>query len=274
MADSGSPSDPEVERLQRRLERERLARREAEAIAERTTRELDDKVAERTRELESLVAMGRELAQAMDSNRFADVIATHIARAVGFDECGIYSWDRLNNTVRTSGYFPADRRGLLDDMYSLVEYPETGQVLLAQRPSVTRSSDPSADPSEVRFLRLLGGTIMAQLPIVVNGEAIGTVELLSRSGATLDDWQLTLAQTMANEAGIMLENARLYAEVRHQAFHDPLTGLPNRALLGDRLEHALKARRRSGQSIALLFSISMTSRSSTTPSSTKSATTS
>jgi len=253
MADAHRSSEQENGRLRKRLERERLARREAEAIAERTTRELYDKVAERTRELESLVAMGRELAKALDSNGLADLIAMHIARAVGFDECGIYSWDRVNNTVRTSGYYPADRRAILDDAYSLVEYPETGQVLTAQRRSVIHQSDPTADASEVRFLRALGGTLMAQLPIIVNGQSIGTVELLSRSGATLDEWQLTLAQTMANEAGIMLENSRLYAEVRHQALHDSLTGLPNRALFGDRLDHALARRRRSDQMIALLF---------------------
>ncbi len=54
----------EVARLKRRLERERLARREAEAIAERTTRGLYEEVAARTRELESIIAMGRELAKA------------------------------------------------------------------------------------------------------------------------------------------------------------------------------------------------------------------
>jgi len=124
MADANRSPEQENGRLRRRLARERLARREAEAIAERTTRELYDKVAERTRELESLVAMGRELALALDSSGLADLIATHIARAVGFDECGIYSWDRVNNTVRTAGYYPADRRAILDDAYSLVEYPE------------------------------------------------------------------------------------------------------------------------------------------------------
>jgi len=40
MAESGKSSEPEIARLRRRLERERLARREAEAIAERTTRQL------------------------------------------------------------------------------------------------------------------------------------------------------------------------------------------------------------------------------------------
>jgi diguanylate cyclase (GGDEF)-like protein/PAS domain S-box-containing protein len=34
------------------------------------------------------------------------------------------------------------------------------------------------------------------------------------------------------------DRARLQRELEHQAFHDALTGLPNRSLFGDRLEHA------------------------------------
>ncbi|MFC7531164.1 EAL domain-containing protein [Actinoplanes sp. GCM10030250] len=42
-------------------------------------------------------------------------------------------------------------------------------------------------------------------------------------------------------------------DLRHQALHDALTGLPNRKLLLDRLEHALSRSRASGEQIALLY---------------------
>ncbi len=49
--------------------------------------------------------------------------------------------------------------------------------------------------------------------------------------------------------------ARVRAEdrIRHQAFHDPLTGLANRTLFRDRIDHALLTHRRSGRSVALLY---------------------
>ena len=46
---------------------------------------------------------------------------------------------------------------------------------------------------------------------------------------------------------------RLLEQTKHMATHDNLTGLPNRALLMDRLSMALAAARRSGAMVALLF---------------------
>ena len=45
----------------------------------------------------------------------------------------------------------------------------------------------------------------------------------------------------------------LQEDLRYQAFHDSLTGLPNRALLRDRVEHALASLSRSGGMVALCF---------------------
>ena len=46
---------------------------------------------------------------------------------------------------------------------------------------------------------------------------------------------------------------KLENELRQQALHDPLTGLPNRALFMDRLEHALKQIERRRNLVAVLF---------------------
>jgi diguanylate cyclase (GGDEF)-like protein/PAS domain S-box-containing protein len=49
------------------------------------------------------------------------------------------------------------------------------------------------------------------------------------------------------------EQKELEEQLRHQAFHDALTGLPNRALFMDRLGHALARVERSTESVAVLF---------------------
>jgi diguanylate cyclase (GGDEF)-like protein/PAS domain S-box-containing protein len=49
------------------------------------------------------------------------------------------------------------------------------------------------------------------------------------------------------------DRKRFEEQLRHQAFHDPLTGLANRALFRDRVDHALKLARRQRQCITVLF---------------------
>jgi diguanylate cyclase (GGDEF)-like protein/PAS domain S-box-containing protein len=49
------------------------------------------------------------------------------------------------------------------------------------------------------------------------------------------------------------ERKLLEQQLTHQAFHDPLTGLANRALFRDRVSHALTIANRQGGSVAVLF---------------------
>jgi diguanylate cyclase (GGDEF)-like protein len=49
------------------------------------------------------------------------------------------------------------------------------------------------------------------------------------------------------------ERLRYEQRLRHLAFHDPLTGLVNRALFVDRVDHALSGRDRSQRLVAVLF---------------------
>lgn len=53
--------------------------------------------------------------------------------------------------------------------------------------------------------------------------------------------------------GQLAEVAQRGAADRHAALHDPLTGLANRALFLDRLEHGLAQARRQGWKVAVLF---------------------
>ena len=65
--------------------------------------------------------------------------------------------------------------------------------------------------------------------------------------------ELELIDEAVHLASISIERGRALARNAHDALHDPLTGLANRALLEDRLEHALAASRRTDERIAVLF---------------------
>jgi hypothetical protein len=49
------------------------------------------------------------------------------------------------------------------------------------------------------------------------------------------------------------ERAAQEERIRHQAYHDPLTGLPNRASFTEHLDEAMRRAKRAGWPLALLF---------------------
>jgi diguanylate cyclase (GGDEF)-like protein len=58
---------------------------------------------------------------------------------------------------------------------------------------------------------------------------------------------------VTNVLGSALVRLRSEERMRHQALHDPLTGLANRTLLRDRLEHALARAARENGATGMLF---------------------
>ncbi len=62
-----------------------------------------------------------------------------------------------------------------------------------------------------------------------------------------------LQGTVARLALEVKERQRFEQELRHRVMHDGLTGLPNRALLMDRIEQAIERARRHDDSLTLLF---------------------
>ncbi len=75
------------------------------------------------------------------------------------------------------------------------------------------------------------------------------------------DYEATMTNLVSQPAvGGLVINARdvtdrkrLENELRHQAFHDPLTNLPNRAMFMERLEDALAMTQRNGGRTAVMF---------------------
>jgi diguanylate cyclase (GGDEF)-like protein len=204
-------------------------------------------------DLQSVVTMSGDLAQTLDPRLVGDRIAVHIARAVGADDCALSYWDRATNRVVTLGYEPPERRAALNETYAVDDYPATREVLETQQPMLIDADDPAADPAETGYLAEIGHRAMAMIPLIAAGRTIGLVEVTAARRGAFDARAVELATMLAGEAAMALENARLYDEIRHQALHDGLTGLANRVLFRDRVEHAVERARRSGGLLALLF---------------------
>jgi len=195
-------------------------------------------------ELRRLVDMSSDLTGSLDPRQVAGRIAQHLGRAMEVDEAAISSWDRDGDRLVTSGYWPEGDAADVQEAFSLEGYPLTRAVLREQRIATVHVDDAAADPAEVTLLLEQGMRSLVMLPLVAKGESIGVVELLSRSGMVPSDERLELAQTMANEAAMAFENARLYEQARRLADRDPLTGFYNHRYLHERLgEEVVRAQR-------------------------------
>jgi diguanylate cyclase (GGDEF)-like protein/PAS domain S-box-containing protein len=78
-------------------------------------------------------------------------------------------------------------------------------------------------------------------------------ELLVVPGRQLSEEELSFLRAVAHTLASALARQRTEQRMRHEALHDPLTGLANRTLLRDRLEHAIARSERERGATAVLF---------------------
>jgi diguanylate cyclase (GGDEF)-like protein len=119
---------------------------------------------------------------------------------------------------------------------------------------------------ETRFARFAERAVEEGLgavhsfPLRLDGRRLGALDLYSRAPQELTAEEVVSGQILADVATAYIFNAQARAEatesaeaLRHRALHDPLTKLPNRMLMEDRLRQALAKSARTGMRTGVLF---------------------
>jgi diguanylate cyclase (GGDEF)-like protein len=120
--------------------------------------------------------------------------------------------------------------------------------------------------TETRFKAFVPAALEAGLgaaftfPLHHNNKRLGALDLYRTTPGALSGDDMVTSQTLADVTAAYLVNAQARADLtdssehfHDRSLHDGLTGLPNRALLLERLEHAALRSRRSENILALLF---------------------
>jgi len=104
-------------------------------------------------------------------------------------------------------------------------------------------------------------------PLAGESRMIGVMIITNRiaEGTNFGDDDLRLLETIGNQVATALENgqleqslaelSRLKEQLRHQAYHDPLTNLANRALFAEQVEAVLERREPGGVPVVLFLDL-------------------
>lgn len=93
----------------------------------------------------------------------------------------------------------------------------------------------------------------SQAIIDAMGDTLGILSICKRQFGYPNADNLMLIEESASLSAIAIERNRIDTQVKNQAFFDPLTQLPNRNMLKDRLEQEMYKANRNNTQVAVLF---------------------
>jgi PAS domain S-box-containing protein len=185
---------------------------------ERQSEELrvaNEELAQRERMLETMLDLSRaltvELTQGQIMERICETLWHLINGAESATAILVREGDHL--VVKCHYGFGAD--GIVDEK---IPYKDSFAGLVISQVRTGYLEDTSLRP-ELRFPRPVNGEgIQAVLaaPLMVRGKAIGTLEIYSRAKRSWSDEHVALAESLAAQAAISLDNGTLFEEVERE----------------------------------------------------------
>ncbi|MER5701423.1 bifunctional diguanylate cyclase/phosphodiesterase [Micromonospora sp. NPDC002296] len=147
-----------------------------------------------------------------------------------------------------------DGRGLLD--FSKIPGAVRERVV-QQRQTAALGARLGGDRGQLEMLRTAPAKDAIIVPLRSGEAVIGTLEVVNRLSSLghFTPADVPVIETVAAHAAVALENSRLVDRLRHDAYHDTLTKLPNRRRISNALDEAVKIRAPGEVVAVLLFDV-------------------
>jgi diguanylate cyclase (GGDEF)-like protein len=240
-----------------------------------------DRQARQRRQLSLLADVAAAFSEAREMDSVLTAIATAVAKASGFDWVNIVLFDaalerivdrarnvsRYSDTATYAEFWDLDNASAAVWLADARRMQRSGRPILMPDVFVTQPREAQDDvlrrhnEALRRYYERAHILSAALFPIRFQNQVVGTMSFSAATRHAFDPEEVAFLTALVSQAASGIGGLRLHEELRranaslaHLATHDALTGLANRALLHDRLEHALARQdAEGGQSIALLF---------------------
>jgi diguanylate cyclase (GGDEF)-like protein len=203
----------------------------------------------RTEEQRLLLTAEQDFSAALSETAVLQAIVEHMSAILDAAGCTISIWNREEDSVNTLQDFARAESMVLEapgTRYALADFPATRLVLEERRAILINVDDLEADPAERALLAERGYGAVLMVPLASGEQVFGLVELNRLPGsARFAPTDVHLAQNLAVQAGVALENARLHSAVQETVRELDALLTANKALLStlelDQLLHNILA---------------------------------
>ena len=233
----------------------------------------------------TLLSFSEQLSGLTNLAQALQILADTVPAVTGCDQSTVYLWDRDRSRLvlgaYTSGMAAPDAdlgpisphwsaaasttqihvgrlpAGSESDTLAVeVDNPLIEQMISARSVMVLDASTVE-DPQLRAIMEASGIPASVVAPLFAAGEFLGVIAANyskdTARGVIRDPDLHERLSGLADQAATAIQNLELLEKVSHMAWHDALTGLPNRRLFEDRVEQELVRSRRVGEPVCMFF---------------------
>jgi diguanylate cyclase (GGDEF)-like protein len=207
-------------------------------------------------ELRALIAVSSAVAGAHRFDEVLDAVGEQACKVLRAAGISISRWepehDRMRTLSNAGELNPGEQARPEDETWELTRLDR--RLVEHGEPYVIALEQPGLPEDERLFLQQIGRGSALAAPIRFGQRVWGVLEAYSPTGAPpFTSSHVRFAEALCAQVATAIGRAELFSRLESLAYQDPLTRLPNRRALDERLEEAVARGLASGTELALVF---------------------
>lgn len=180
---------------------------------------LEQRVADRTRELETLNSIAGAVSQSLDLRQVMESALSQVLSVMHMEAGAAYRLDPESRTLTMIAH-----QGIPNELVSVLEHDpgltvdeEPDSILSAAQEVTVKSVANLRQGTLAQAVAQAGYTQVVRVPLLSKGRTVGLMHLGTRTERPIGDNERALLLGIGHQAGLAVDNARLYAQAEQVA---------------------------------------------------------